>query len=70
MHNVVPLPATKKKSPTTPSKVRSVAPSVRSGGSDNTMDSTRTVRAPDTFPSMYQPPPLPSKKPKDLRSMS
>ncbi|KAG9090624.1 hypothetical protein FRC06_000949, partial [Ceratobasidium sp. 370] len=71
MHHVAPLP-TKKKLPTTPSKVnaaRSVAPSVRSGSSNDTANSARTARA-DPFPSMYQPPPLPSKKTKDMRTMS
>ncbi|KAG9105354.1 hypothetical protein FRC07_009354, partial [Ceratobasidium sp. 392] len=75
MMHVAPLPK-KKSMPTTPSKKSSttkiVAPSVRSGGSDETFDSTRTARATDPFPSMYQPPPLPAAKkgPKDLRSMS
>ncbi|KAG8743175.1 hypothetical protein FRC10_000318 [Ceratobasidium sp. 414] len=73
MHHVAPLP-TKKKLPTTPSRsktIGSVAPSVRSGGSDDTVGSARTARAvADSFPSMYQAPPLPTKKAKDLRTTS
>lgn len=58
-----------KPKPTTPSKVKSIAPSVRSGGSAETVDSSMTARAGDP-PSMYLPPPLPSKKSRDLRGAS
>lgn len=60
-----------KPKPTTPSKAKSVAPSVRSGDSGETFNSATTARARDP-PSMYQPPPLPSKsrsKP-ELRGIS
>ncbi|QRV98181.1 Ras guanine nucleotide exchange factor [Ceratobasidium sp. AG-Ba] len=65
-------PPMKRKTPTTPSKVKLPAPSVRSGASDETFDSTRTARPKvNSEPaSLYHPAPLPSKKSKDLRSMS
>ncbi|KAF8608247.1 ras GEF [Ceratobasidium sp. AG-I] len=58
-----------KPKPTTPSKAKSIAPSVRSGGSGDTVGSGMTARANDT-PSMYLPPPLPTKKSKELRGVS
>ncbi|QRV84144.1 Ras guanine nucleotide exchange factor [Ceratobasidium sp. AG-Ba] len=65
-------PPMKRKTPTTPSKVKLPAPSVRSGASDETFDSTRTARPKvNSEPaSLYHPAPLPSKKSRDLRSMS
>ncbi|KAJ1306198.1 hypothetical protein OPQ81_010907 [Rhizoctonia solani] len=71
MYHAAPLPKKKTgKTPTTPSKAKSIAPSVRSGGSGETFDSTVTTK-PNEFPSMYKPPPLPraaSKSTLDLRT--
>ncbi|CAE6425257.1 unnamed protein product [Rhizoctonia solani] len=75
MYHTAPLPSKKKagKTPTTPSKSKSkpIAPSIRSGGSDETFDSVMTAKPKDRFSSMYQPPPLPrtgSKSALDLRT--
>ncbi|CAE6341800.1 unnamed protein product [Rhizoctonia solani] len=73
MYHNAPLPSKKKgtKTPTTPSKTKSIAPSVRSGASDETFHSTMTAKPKDRFSSMYQPPPLPrtgSKSTLDLRT--
>ncbi|CAE6480963.1 unnamed protein product [Rhizoctonia solani] len=59
MYHTAPLPKKKPgKTPTTPGKARSIAPSVRSAGSGDTVDSAMTAKATGP-PSMYQPPPLP-----------
>ncbi|KAG8762794.1 hypothetical protein FRC11_007750 [Ceratobasidium sp. 423] len=77
MYHSAPLPKPKSgKRPTTPSKAKSIAPSVRSGDSGDTLDSGMTAKVhaqfsknlPKNPPSMYHPPPLKSASKPDLRT--